>query len=368
MHKHIDSLYIHKFRSLEDKYFERLGHFNLLVGSNNCGKTSVLESIAICCRPNDPFEWVGITNRRDLSPSRRISLESLKWIFPHKLVQANAPKWVGCDITGDFPVRSVSGHLEEIKAFVSLDLNEFEDEQFGGSSYGEKIQHGASLQLKSEYVTASGRKRKESRYLFWQNQPFIQPAGKPTSSVPTLTVKTVSPHSHKLEDQQYVQLSNVAFIENGLDSVLELLKLFDDQIMSIKILALQKDKPEIFLEHESKGLCPISTFGDGLRRALALAICLEECSSGVLLIDELEVSIHTSLLAKVLKWFSISASRKNVQIFATTHSLEAIDAVLDTSFADDLVVFRLAQNASLKRFDSEQAKSIRFDLGAELRW
>jgi AAA15 family ATPase/GTPase len=71
----------------------------------------------------------------------------------------------------------------------------------------------------------------------------------------------------------------------------------------------------------------------------------------------------------------------NVQIFATTHSLEVIDALLvaNTSETDlvantsetDLVVYRIKPDASqtnVVRLDRNMLKILREELGQEVRW
>ncbi len=47
------SLVIDNFRAFEHFEMERLGRINLLVGKNNCGKTSVLEAIYLLAARRD---------------------------------------------------------------------------------------------------------------------------------------------------------------------------------------------------------------------------------------------------------------------------------------------------------------------------
>ena len=41
----LKKLYIDNFRGIRDLYLEHLCPINLIVGNNNCGKTSVLEAV-----------------------------------------------------------------------------------------------------------------------------------------------------------------------------------------------------------------------------------------------------------------------------------------------------------------------------------
>ena len=40
---------------------------------------------------------------------------------------------------------------------------------------------------------------------------------------------------------------------------------------------------------------PLSTYGDGIKKVIALAGRIADAQNGILLIDEIETSIHTSL-------------------------------------------------------------------------
>ncbi|HEX3044886.1 MAG TPA: AAA family ATPase [Bacillota bacterium] len=51
---------------------------------------------------------------------------------------------------------------------------------------------------------------------------------------------------------------------------------------------------------------------------------------GILLIDELETAIHFSVLEKIFAWFVKSCREYKVQVFASTHSLEVMDALLES--------------------------------------
>ena len=61
----------------------------------------------------------------------------------------------------------------------------------------------------------------------------------------------------------------------------------------------------------------------------------------------------------------------NVQLFATTHSLETVDAMLDASDSEtDLVLYRLEKRESQTkaiRLDRETLHIVRDELGQEVR-
>lgn len=65
--------------------------------------------------------------------------------------------------------------------------------------------------------------------------------------------------------------------------------------------------------------------------------------NGVILVDEIDNAIHVSAFEEVFRWFAETCLKYNVQAFITTHSVEAIDAIVKTAlqFSDDLDPIRV---------------------------
>jgi len=128
----------------------------------------------------------------------------------------------------------------------------------------------------------------------------------------------------------------------------------------------------ISVKHASLGRAPLHTFGDGLRRVFTFATAIPRVRGGFLLIDELETSIHTEALEKTFEWLVKACVDNNVQLLATTHSLEALDVLAENSKKmDNFVVYRLQQEKEqkiAKRFDKDMVLYLREELGQELRF
>ena len=132
-------------------------------------------------------------------------------------------------------------------------------------------------------------------------------------------------------------------------------------------------RPAIYLNHKRLGPAPLSIFGDALRRAVLLASTLHALKGGgVLLIDEIETGIHVSALQRVFAWLANAAKQFDVQIIATTHSLEAVDAIAQSvnDRIDDLVTFHLdqtEQETRVKRIPGELLLRLRRERGLDVR-
>ena len=83
-----------------------------------------------------------------------------------------------------------------------------------------------------------------------------------------------------------------------------------------------------------------------MRHMLALALHLVPAQNGYLLIDEVDTGLHFSVMTKMWRMLIESAKRLNVQIFATTHSMDCIHALAEVHqqmklTPDDLMLHRL---------------------------
>jgi AAA15 family ATPase/GTPase len=110
-----------------------------------------------------------------------------------------------------------------------------------------------------------------------------------------------------------------------------------------------------------------------MRRAVLLASTLPSLQNGgVLLVDEIETGIHVSALGRVFAWLTKAARELRVQIIATTHSLEAVDAMAmsNKDGPPELVTFHLNQTehqTQTRRMDEDLLVRLRRERGLDVR-
>jgi len=143
-------------------------------------------------------------------------------------------------------------------------------------------------------------------------------------------------------------------------------------VLSIELLSPSGVRALPFVHHKRVGLAPLNAFGDGFRRTLTLALTLASIPGGALLVDEIETALHRDALVSVYGWLVKAAHELDVQIIATTHSLEAVDAILeaDRDELNNIALFRLTRNdgiASAIRFDGEELWRLRNESGMDVR-
>jgi len=125
--------------------------------------------------------------------------------------------------------------------------------------------------------------------------------------------------------------------------LLEVLRDVDSRVSGIEILAPTGTVAELFVRLEpGSPLLPIAMMGDGFQRGFEMAVCAMTDES--LCIDELDNGLHHSVLEPVWRWLAIISKKRNLQLFATTHSEECIHAACRAFRAlndDGLRVIRL---------------------------
>ena len=383
--RNLENITIHQFRGLKELELKDLGQINLLVGVNNSGKTSVLEALSIYCDPLDIRTWLITARQREdgYSNAHNSQLDALRWLFDKETLQTGTILISG---DGSFAIKKMKAMYDDIeemflperkKQFVSMgeQISEDEDEQISEDEGTLEIRKGLDLkvELYGSQLKLFGSEIPDTIeiYHLWGNNLSRRI---PAKREPRLLVSVVTPTSHRSNIGQIRLLSEAHFHDFKSD-ILDLLSQMDQNISDVTILLppdSQSPRVSIYIHHKKLGLVPISAFGDGVRRLLHIALKLASVKGGILLIDELESTIHTEALQNSFQWLVKWCKEMNVQLFATTHSLEAVDALLAvTETASDLVLYRLEPKeiqTKVVRHDWSRLKRLREDLGQEVRW
>lgn len=87
------------------------------------------------------------------------------------------------------------------------------------------------------------------------------------------------------------------------------------------------------------------SYGDGLNRVFCLALSIINAKDGLLLIDEFENGMHHTVQYDVWRVLFRLAKSLNVQVFATSHSWDAVEAFQKAAAEDpeEGVLIRLSR-------------------------
>jgi len=112
----------------------------------------------------------------------------------------------------------------------------------------------------------------------------------------------------------------------------------DDVRSALQFVAPDVERVSIRIDQELPGPIPIvavkgsnqpfplRTMGDGMVRLFGMLLALVNAQDGFLVLDEIENGLHYSIQPDVWRTIFRVAGRLNVQVFATTHSWDCIEA------------------------------------------
>jgi AAA15 family ATPase/GTPase len=141
------------------------------------------------------------------------------------------------------------------------------------------------------------------------------------------------------------------------DELISELKKIDSKIIDISL----SSNKIVYVDIGIDQMIPLNLMGDGFSKVCAIIANLLVLKDGYLIIDEIENGLHYESLS--ILWNAIiSACKKfNVQIFLSTHSYEAITALLSVistnNYNKEDFQFLLVQ-----KFDDKQHKCYSYDV------
>lgn len=305
------------FRGFGSYRLSGLTRVNLLVGKNNCGKTSVLEAIELLASGGNPRVLYNSLKRRGEKGTRRM----------HEPVMDVAHIFHGhaCAPGVSFELSSNNGK-RTLKVKI-LSLEEVEDrrvERWRRSRLFDPDEEGPPPLAMHIDRGVPGREillpvmEDGTIGIGYERYPRLVSSGHSGTPVHFLTLDAFDPASMGkqwdtvLEEGVEAEIvADMKLLVPDLDSIVFLTS--DNTGSSIRI-GLRNDRRRV----------PIGAYGDGMRQLLALRLSFVGASNGVLLIDEIDAGLHWTVMEDVWQFVVEVASRLNVQVFATTHSFDCI--------------------------------------------
>ena len=351
------SIDIRGYRGLDSFRMRGLGRVNLLVGTNNCGKTSILECIELLRSTGHPNVLLSILQRRgewgDAKDRDSEPLLDVKRLFS------------GHDLQGEVVIeggRDSAVNLSDWNGKVAMHVEDPRDSEPGEPDpYGEDGDFTLAVKWSNREDDSNTRVVKVG----------ITSNGHLSSHGPRRFLRT---RNGPLEQ-------GVQFIRTSGMTALDVVRLFDDVVLTEneehvtqalriiepaveRIASVGIDRRPYFREapggvfiklRETESRIPIGSTGDGMWRMLGLALALANAKGGVLLVDEIDTGLHYSVMADMWRMVSERAAALKVQVFATTHSrdcYESLAAVAEPGLPSPKI--------TIQRIEPHREQAIRF--------
>lgn len=311
----LGSLRITGFRAFSDLTIERLGRVTLVVGKNNVGKTTLLEAMHLhASAALELFEAHRMLERRDeyLADDEGKDVDLDRLFFSHDGARVDAFTISTADGRNALTV-SVTWSWTEIgedrsnrRAFGDSPPDGVEAYRTIRALHGE-VGHGAvSVHTPTRDLAAISRRR---------------PRPIPRSSI---FLPSSGFQGDKLDA---AEMWDRVVLTDREDRVLDALRLIEPDLERIVMVSSRGGRRSAVAKLRSRLPIPLRSLGDGMNRLFELALGLVSVGAGgTFLVDEVDSGLHFTTLVDVWRLIFETAARLDVQVVATTHSWDCIEA------------------------------------------
>lgn len=313
------------FRGIRNLSIQNLGHVNLIVGDNNSGKTSVLESIMLLRNVKEFSNVLSVVRLRDnnfYSPYRLNTFDNFLYLFDPN----ENEKYIA--VEGKINRKRIGMNITGIIETVMVDYNEIKAHYFSSSrrdSIKDIYEEKETAEFQGKINSHIGKNENETEDIKFN--PFTRVSGVRVSKPSLLDIVYVAPTEHISGNV----FSRIMRNDSYKDIVLNVIRIFDENIEDILYQKNEQTaRPIECIKHRYLGVMPLATYGDGIKKVLLLANSIAKAANGILLVDEIETAIHVKYYDDIFKFVIKACMQFNIQLFATTHSSEAVDGFLAT--------------------------------------
>lgn len=364
----IGALRLKNYRSFEEYELRKLARVNLLVGQNNCGKTSILEAVRLLVSGGDPRILIESARRRSESSTEadEEARRAIRYPLYHQFHGHTFGLGTSLSISSDDGLGRVRMEIVEAEAKEPQDLFEV----FEGTTPPLALKIRRATSTEDILISLAEDGSIDWRAPAMRHRSF----GASNRKLPPTQFVT----AESLQPREMAGVWNQVEMQGRETEVVESMRILQEDLDSIRFLSgdvsgRSGPPPSIVLGFRAGApRFPIGSYGDGMRRLLALSLSLMRAAKGFLLIDEIDTGLHWSVMEEMWKLVVETAIRSSIQVFATTHSLDCILGLAELlrtreDLGDSVVIQKIERgiNRSVS-FDAEAIVTAT-DLGVELR-
>ena len=296
----INNLTIDRLRGIRKSILDDFGRFNIFLGHNNCGKTTVLEAIYLFLGNDNIIGNVNINNLRQLIVD---SDEKYKLNF-HNL-DTNYP----ITLSGMYDKTQRNAEFKYWERYAeAIDVNDIKNKQTAlEKEYGLNLTFETSTGTYQSKLILSSNKEKQAR---------AEGPNELGSHINSVYLSSIIGH-----DNFAVNFYSEILKKKKEEKLKAILCEIEPTIKDI-VIANGLIMVDIGLSQR----VPIQVLGDGIRKIFDIIIAMFQCENGVMMIDEMENGFHFQSMPILWRAIIQTAKELNVQVFATTHNIDTLQA------------------------------------------
>lgn len=345
------SFSVENFRCFRKLEIAPLSRINLIAGKNNAGKTALLEAL---------FLHYGYHN-----PTLGIVVDAMRGIQRFKSDELMLNLFWNFDSSREIRLTSQTddGHTLVLKI-----LSRVPQQSFTALTSRHPTNGGGKVEIFDTHQESTKVSNIEVQFIYQEDdsEPGITTATLTESSDEVRFDRKLQSNrppailhaaKHRENNQQIAErFSNLA-VAREEKTIISILNLIEPKL---KGLTLQHRGGDVMIYGDTgeSRLIPLQLMGDGIGRVLNHVLAIPQVRGGAFLVDEIENGLHYAIMTDFWRALGEIAKTYDVQLFATTHSSECINAARE-AFQQNPDDFRLHR---LERIEDEiQVKSYDFD-------
>jgi hypothetical protein len=321
----LNSLQIRQFRAFRHLEISRLARVNLITGKNNVGKSCLLEALWFYSQRGLSVIWQLLQARDEISATPSFvrgdieeQISAIRHLFYGR---RDIRESLGSIEIG--PIRPKKDVLSVALKWSTMQADEQGKRQLHMLEPDEYETVDSPILV---LVTRLGMRKEITRRLdiFEERRGIVR-----TSDLKTIPCLFVPPNG--LEPLQIGRLWDAVALTNLEEDILTSLHIITPVVERVNLVGEQEPRRDQFRIpvvriKTFENPIPLRSMGEGMNRIFGIALALVNAQNGMLLIDEVESGLHYSVQPDLWRLIFQVAQRLNVQVFATTHSWDCIEA------------------------------------------
>ncbi len=326
---HYPDLHIQGFRGIKDISIPELGRVTLITGKNNTGKSSILEALRLHTQNAAPPTIYDILMFREEYRSTddeerfpradgAFDIAPLFHGFP-RLSQTLKPIII-----------STNGRTRTMSLTMRVDWLAEEREPDGSRRLvaSQKALFEDVDLVPALVVTTEEWEQNRSLEIPHRYRPLGRRLRYKSFDGGRMPGVLVSPYGGEATHSLGPLWDEVA-LTDGEQEAVEALRIIDPRISAVSMVggeANARARTAIVRADNIPRPVPLRSFGDGINRLFAIVLSLFTARGGLLLIDEFENGLHYTVQPEVWRVIFRLARDLDVQVFATSHSWDAVES------------------------------------------
>lgn len=325
---------IERFRGIRYASIDGFKQINLFFGKNNCGKSSLLESLFLASGLSNPLLPIHVNFMRGYN---KVRLSDLKLDF------------YSLDSSLPIHIRMENEERRDLKISIIEQNQNNISLNAGEANIMSNVEEG-KYGLKFDFLIDD--KPFESRINFNSTDSKDITRDVPKDYEESLQCIYLSP---KYDFNASIQGLNKILQNKDEHFIVEGLRIIEPRVKDFIFV-----DNDVLVDIGLEKRMPVNMMGDGARKMVSLLTAIYDCKDSALLIDEISNGFHYSVMRDLWKVLINAAIRNNTQLFVTTHDIDSIkgirDAAIDNNHTDIIATFKLL------RTDDDELKAYHYSL------